>query len=98
MAMNLDAAEAMVDLGRYPLLDLGGAEAARVVADARAALAATGAAELPGFIAPAAVDTLVADAEALAPPSHHSEGLGTAYLDLPDFEMPEDHPRRWFGH
>ena len=98
MAVHLDAPEAMVDLGRYPLLDLDGPDAMAVVVEARVSLAATGAAELPGFIAPAAVDALVADAERLAARAHQSEGLGTAYLDVPDFDMPEEHPRRWFGH
>lgn len=97
MAVSVGGPETMVDLGRYPLLDLGGRSATAVVTTARAALATTGAAELDGFIGPAAIGALVVDAEAMAARAHHSEGLGTAYLDMPDMDMPEHHPRRWFS-
>src|SRR5579872_3436450 len=40
----------LVDRARYPLPDLAGPTSRSVVAQARAQLAATGAAELPGFI------------------------------------------------
>ena len=69
-----------------------------MVDQARAQLAATGAVELPGFVNPAGVDALVADAETLAPRAHHSEGVGTAYLEYPDFSLPDDHPRLTWNH
>jgi hypothetical protein len=95
---HVDAvAEELVDQGRYPLADLAGAGGRAVIADGRAQLSATGAAELPGFISPEALDRLVADAEALAPRAHHSGGVGTAYLEIPDFSLPGDHPRLHFG-
>jgi hypothetical protein len=87
----------LVDLDRYPLGDLAGEAGRSVVAEARRQLAARGAAELPAFINPAGVAALVADAEALAPRAHHSGGLGTAYLEIPDFTLPEDHPRLRFA-
>jgi hypothetical protein len=40
---------------------------------------------------------LVADAERLAPTAYWSRTAGTAYLEVPDFTLPEDHPRRIFG-
>ena len=61
-------------------------------------LAATGAVELPGFVSPDGVAALVADAENLTPRAHHSEGVGTAYLEYPDFSLPDDHPRLTWGH
>ena len=64
---------------------------------ARAQLRATGAAELPGFVSPAGVETLARDADALAPRAHPSGGQGTAYLEFPDFTLPEDHPRLHFA-
>ena len=40
----------------------------------------------------------MADADALAPRAHHSAGEGTAYLEFPDFSLPDDHPRLTWGH
>jgi hypothetical protein len=90
--------EELVDLERYPVLDTGGATYRKVVEDARAQLVATGAVELPGFLGPDGVAALVADAEDLAPRAHHSAGEGTAYLEFPDFSLPDDHPRLTWGH
>jgi hypothetical protein len=87
----------MVDLDRYPVLDLGCTRAQQVLAQARAGLATTGAAELAGFITPEGVRALVEDAEALAPRAHRSSGLGTAYLEIPELALPQEHPRRWLG-
>jgi hypothetical protein len=87
----------LVDGDRYPLSDLAGAGAREVIADARAQLRATGAAELPGFVHAGGVAALVKDAQALAPRAHHSGGEGTAYLEFPDFDLPKDHPRLFFG-
>lgn len=63
-----------------------------MVADARVQLARTGAVELPGFVNAEGVASLVADAGALVPRAHRSSGQGTAYLELPDFSLPPDHP------
>ena len=87
----------LVDLGRYPLDDLSGPQGTAVVETARARLAACGAAELPGFVTPAGVGALVADAESLASRAHRSGGMGTAYLELPDPGRPEGHPRRYLA-
>lgn len=83
----------LVDRARYPIDALDGAAAQAVIADARAQLRDIGAAELPGFVSPAGVAALVADAESLAERAHPSSGLGTAYLEAPG-EWPEGHPRR----
>ncbi|MGA2837397.1 MAG: 2OG-Fe(II) oxygenase [Acidimicrobiales bacterium] len=90
--------DTLVDLDWYPVLDPTGAAYRAVVEDARAQLVDTGAVELPGFIRPAGIDVLVADADALAPRAHHSAGEGTAYLEFPDFSLPDDHPRLTWGH
>lgn len=87
----------LVDLERYPVLDLGSDRARASIGGWRAELKATGACELPGFITPDGVAALVADAEALAARAHRSEGIGTAYLALPDSDAPAGHPRRWLG-
>jgi hypothetical protein len=87
----------LVDLARYPLLRPNSDEYARVVDQAQAGLRASGAAEIEGFIAPNALAALIADAEALAPRAHRSGGQGTAYLEFPDFSLPDGHPRLHFA-
>jgi len=90
--------DGVVDLDRYPVLGAGGPAFRAGVGDARAQLAKTGAVELPGFLLPAGVEALVTEAEALALRAHHSQGVGTAYLEFPDFSLPEDHPRLTWAH
>ncbi len=87
----------LVDLDRYPLSDLAGPVGRAVVADGRAQLAATGAAELPGVINARGIAALVDDARSLTPRAHHSGGEGTAYLEYPDFSLPAGHPRLRFA-
>jgi len=87
----------LVDLDRYPITERSSDAYAAVVADARAELAATGAAELSGFLSPAGLDAALADAVAVEASAHRSEGPATAYLDWPDLDQPEGHPRRWLG-
>ena len=89
--------EDLVDLVRYPVLDLAGPATTAVVDQARAQRAGTGAVELAGFVKPEAIPALVDDAEALAARAHHSEGMGTAYLEVPDFSLPASHPRLTWG-
>jgi len=87
----------MVDLERYPILDLESAAARRVIEAARAQRRESGACELPDFIRPEAVDRMIADAVALTPAAYRSTGVGSAYLEVPDFSLPADHPRRVIG-
>jgi len=87
----------IVDLDRYPVLDVGSARYRTVVDDARAQLIARGAAELAGFITPGGVAALAADADSLAQRAHRSGGEGTAYLEIPDFSLPDGHPRLTWG-
>jgi hypothetical protein len=88
---------ALVDLERYPVLNPTSDRFVEVVAEARAQLAAAGAAELTGFITPSGVRELVHDADELADRAHPSGGQGTAYLEFPDFSLPVDHPRLHFA-
>ncbi len=83
----------LVDLDRYPVLEPDGVAWRAVIEDARTQLRDTGAVELAGFLTAEGIATAVADAEALAPRAFHSEGVGTAYLEYPDFSLPDDHPR-----
>ena len=96
MGIDVDPA-GLIDLVRYPLLDLDGPTGRAVVDGARDQLTATGAAELPGVVHADGVAALVADAEVLAVRAHHSGGEATAYLEFPDFSLPPDHPRLHFA-
>ena len=84
----------LVDLAAYPLDDLDGPVAARLIDEGRRSLAGRGLIELPGFLRPDAVTHLVAEADALAALAHHSTATGTAYLAPPDASYPAGHPRR----
>ena len=88
----------LIDLDAYPLLDTASERRSAVVADARASLIAIGAAELSGFLSPAGLAELQANAESVLDCAHRSEGPATAYLEFPDFSLEEGHPRRWLGY
>jgi hypothetical protein len=84
----------LVDLERYPILDLT-TDAARVLArHCRKQLDETGACELPGFLKPDAVGRLVREGDELSSVAFHSVARGTPYLEHPDPSLPENHPRR----
>ena len=85
----------LVDLEAYPLFDLDSHP--DKLEGWRSDLKATGACELPGFLTPAGVEAMTADARALAGRAHRSGGIGTAYLNLPDMETEVGHPTRWLG-
>ena len=85
----------MVDLGRYPIADLDGSGGRTLVADGRTALAAEGSWCLPGFLRPAAVTGLAAEAETLVPLAYRGPVEATPYFYNYDAAgFPEGHPRR----
>jgi hypothetical protein len=86
----------LVDLARYPILDLEAPRMCGVLAWARGQLRDTGACEVAEFLTPSGLAAITADAEQLAAGAYRSEGVGTAYLEVPDFSLPDDHPRRYF--
>ncbi|MEO6318897.1 MAG: hypothetical protein ABIP36_08955 [Acidimicrobiales bacterium] len=84
---------ALVDLERYPVLDLDGA-GAPMVAHHADELRATGVSILPGFLRDDALPGLVAECDALAEGAHLQDVRGTPYLELPDGDAwADDHPR-----
>ena len=92
----MTAAEALVDLARYPLFALDCARGREVVKAAHAERARTGMAVLPGFLRPEAIEPLRGECEQLAKRGHFSEVRGTPYIEAPPPDLPEDHPRRTF--
>ncbi|MGH7786112.1 MAG: HalD/BesD family halogenase [Candidatus Binatia bacterium] len=97
MAERVDQPADLVDLRRYPILDAAAPRLAEVLRWARAQLRDTGACEVPAFLTPSGLAAVTADAAALEARAYRSAGVGTAYLEIPDFELPEDHPRRILG-
>ena len=97
MALAPTHAEALVDLDRYPIVDLALPAARQVVEHCRAQLAADGACELPGFLHRDAVERAACEAVMLSARAHRSRVDGTVYLGLPDESAPEAHPRRVVG-
>lgn len=83
----------LIDLHRYPVHQLDAPVGAELVALAQEQLRTTGACELPGFLTADGLAAGLADAWALEPEAHRSEGRGTAYLEVPDPSWPADHPR-----
>ncbi len=86
----------LIDLERYPILDLSGDATRALTRHCRDQLDRTGACELPGFLRPEAVAMLVREGDSLAASAYHSVVTGTPYLAPPDPSLPNDHPRKFF--
>ncbi len=86
----------LIDLRRYPIIDLKSDAARALTRHCREQLDRSGACELPGFLTPAAVELLTREGDELSALAYHSESTGTPYLEIPDRTLPEDHPRRIF--
>lgn len=91
-ALPMDATGEILDLDRYPLLDVAGRAA--VLARARAGLAEDGCAVLPGFVRAAAVARMAAEAEATIGRAHRRDLMLRAYDRESDDPLPADHPGR----
>jgi hypothetical protein len=88
----------LIDLRRYPVVDLNTDAARTLTRHCREQLNRTGACELPGFLTPSAVELLTREGDELSSLAYHSESTGTPYLEIPDRDLAEDHPRRTFDH
>ncbi len=86
----------LIDLERYPILDLSSDATRELTRHCRDQLDCSGACELPGFLKPEAVAMLVREGDSLAALAYHSVVTGTPYLAAPDASLPEDHPRKFF--
>ena len=99
-ALDLSTAKPtdLVDADRYPVADLDGEAGQAMVAELRGQLAKDGACRLPGFLRPAAVTALAAEAEALAPLAYRGPTEASPYYAKRDDrlgdDLPADHPRR----
>lgn len=85
---------AWIDTERYPLHAPGTVAYAALVAERRAAFYRDGVCVLDGFMRPAAVERMVAEAASLEGLAWHNTLTGTAYLAPPELDRPPEHPRR----
>jgi hypothetical protein len=90
----VDSLDGLIDLGRYPLHDLDGPAGRDLVADHAARLAADGAIVLPGFIAPEALEAMVAEIDAIASQAYSGQQQGPIYYGMSGRNFPDGHPRR----
>ena len=95
-SVNETAPAILIDLERYPILDLSSDATRELTRHCRDQLDRTGACELSGFLKPEAVAMLVREGDSLAELAYHSVVTGTPYLAAPDASLPEDHPRKFF--
>jgi hypothetical protein len=82
----------VADLGAYPIHRLDTAAGAALVGRSREELAANGVCNLPGFIRPAAVESMIDLAGQLADKAWPSDQMHTIYFKPVDQEVPNDHP------
>ncbi len=94
---RIDPSE-LVDLDRYPIVELEAPPARALVGAQRRSLAERGVAILPGFVRPAVLQAIAREALDLEPKGHLEDVWGTPYLALPDESFPEGHPRRTNVH
>ncbi len=87
------AAPGLIDLGRYPIADLGEAAARRFVENGRGQIAARGACVLPGFLRPAAVAAIQAETAALIDHAYYCAHDHNVFLIADDPAYAPDHPR-----
>jgi hypothetical protein len=87
----------LIDHERYPVDDLARPETVALAAECRRRLDASGVAIVPGFLRPEAVTVMVAEADRLAPDTHHQDLSATPYLEIPDDGWSADHPRLTLG-
>jgi len=82
--------ESMIDLERYPIVDLTSEEGARFAQKCRHQYLDTGLCMLPGFILPAALETLAAEASAISDQAYFCKNTHNAYLTDDDADLPEN--------
>lgn len=85
----------MIETRRYSIQSSLAPEYRETVLNAQQQLRARGAAELPGFLTPSAVEVFTEDATYASNRAYCSEGMGTPYLERADDDQwPASHPRR----
>ncbi|MEX0809842.1 MAG: 2OG-Fe(II) oxygenase [Dongiaceae bacterium] len=82
-----------VDLAAYPIDRLDRPEGRSALAEWRRSIAENGVLVLPRFLVPAAVRSILAEAEAMAPDAYYCAQSHNPYLAANDDSLPAHHPR-----
>jgi 2OG-Fe(II) oxygenase superfamily len=90
--------EGVVDLRRYPINEPDSQEYRALVQACRDQLRDRGVAQLAGFLTPAAVSQMIAEADRLAARAWASDQTHTVYFEPPDDSAGADHPRALLQH
>ena len=92
--LSNDSPGDMLDLQRYPVLDLASAGAQALVADSQSQFQTTGACHLPGLVRLAVAAALVGEVEAVLPHGFRTEVSHNVYFKPDDESLADDHPAR----
>jgi hypothetical protein len=90
--------EDVVDLGRYPIHQPASRGYGALVQACQDQLRDRGVAQLDGFLTPAAVSQMIAEADRLAGRAWASDQSHTVYFEPPDDSAGADHPRALLQH
>ena len=86
---------ALIDVDRYPVHDLASPRTRELIADCQAQLAVSGSCVLEGFLSADAIAAASQEGRMLAPLAHRTaNGRSTVYLEAPDENYPDSHPKR----
>jgi hypothetical protein len=85
-----------VDLARFPIHDLTGAQGREFLGNCRAEMAQTGACNLERLIRSDAAEAMADEAQALIPLAYEKNTRRNAYFTKEDPSLPPDHPLRAF--
>jgi len=88
----------VVDLRRYPINEPDSQACRDLVQACRDQLREHGVAQLAGFLTPAAVGQMIAEADRLAGRAWASDQSHTVYFERPDDSAGADHPRALLQH
>jgi hypothetical protein len=88
--------ERCIDLARFPIHDVAGAQGRALLTSCRAELTETGACNLEGLIRSDAAETMADEALALIPLAYVKDTRRNAYFTKEDPSLPPDHPLRAF--
>ncbi|MBI1860757.1 MAG: hypothetical protein HYR96_07560 [Deltaproteobacteria bacterium] len=86
--------ETLVNLNRYPVLELAGSKGQDFLATCREQIRSVGCCALREFVNPAYIGAMAGEAARLAPRAYHSTVNGNAYLEPIDPTLESNHPKR----
>ncbi len=92
--MTIDRVTSLIDLNRYPIIDLSHKAAQALIIECQKQLEQSGACCLSGFIKPHLVASLVNEVKPLIPQAFYNIAEHNVYFKPDDLTVAEDHPTR----